>query len=264
MCHQELLPTRLASLMSAWNIQYPLSAAMLLGLMFCTRADASPADYVYVPAVERGEREIEVQYGTASPSGGNSAQASNISFGYGMEEFWFTEVYLKTERSGNTDATLTEWENKFQLTETGKYPVDLGFVIELEAQLSGSASWDLRFGPLLQLDIGSMQLNGNLLFDHPFGATDGGVNYSTNIGYQWQSKYRWQRVFEFGLQGMGEMGQWNSTDNSANQNHRAGPAVFGKFPLGGKQTLKYNAAWLFGLSAMAPGHTLRSQIEYEF
>jgi len=66
------------------------------------------------------------------------------------------------------------------------------------------------------------------------------------------------------MQGMGEMGAWDHWSPKAEQNHRAGPAVFGKFPLGHGQAIKYNAAWLFGVSGLSPSHTARLQVEYEF
>ena len=161
-------------------------------------------------------------------------------------------------------ANLAEWENKFQLTETGKYPVDIGFITELEAPLSGNATWDINIGPLFQTEFGKIQLNGNLLFERAYGKEDeSGVPYSTNFNYQWQAKYRWQPVLEFGVQGFGEMGKWNVWNNQANQNHRIGPAIFGKLALGNRQAIRYNAAWLFGASAAA-SHTFRMQVEYEF
>ena len=48
------------------------------------------------------------------------------------------------------------------------------------------------------------------------------------------------------------------------QEHIAGPALFGKLGLGGRQVLKYNAALLFKLSSAAAERTFRAQLEYEF
>ena len=67
------------------------------------------------------------------------------------------------------------------------------------------------------------------------------------------------------MQGFGELGQWNDWNPRAAQNHRYGPAVFGKIALGDhRQAIKYNAGWLFGASTAAPNHTFRMQVEYEF
>lgn len=228
-------------------------------------AFAGAADYVLSPIVNQGERELDIKLGAASPVAGASAQASSIGLGYGVTERWFSEGYLKKERLGAQEATLAEWENRFQLTETGKYPLDMGLLSELEAPLSGRAPWSIRLGALFQRESGKLQLNGNLLFEKAFGMADeNGVPFATNFGYQWQMKYRWRPALEFGLQGMGELGKWDNWANQAGQNHRAGPALFGKLPLGQHRALKYNVACLFGVSAAAPSQTLRTQIEYEF
>ena len=238
---------------------------LFAGIVSAQNVFAGAADYVYTPAVEYGEREVDIKIGATSPQAGNRAQGASIGYGYSATEYWFTEVYLIQERSGSSVANLAEWENKFQLTDTGEYPVDFGFITELEAPLSSNASWEFKFGPLLQTEFGKLQLNGNLLFERAFGmANTSGVPYTTDIGYQWQAKYRWQARLEFGLQGFGTMGKWDNWDNSADQNHRIGPAVFGKFALGGRQAIKYNAAWLFKASNAAPNQTFRMQVEYEF
>ena len=238
---------------------------LLCEIIFTQPVFAGPADYIYTPAVEYGEREIDLKFGAAGQKNGTRAQVSSLGFGYGAKEYWFTEFYIKQERAGSAVANLAEWENKFQLTDTGEHPVDVGLITELEAPLNNNVPWEFKFGPLLQTEFGKLQLNGNLLFERAFGKADeSGVPYSTNIGYQWQAKYRWRPVLEFGLQGLGEMGKWNDWDRQSLQFHRTGPAVFGKFALGNRQAIKYNAAWLFGASNTTPDHTFRMQIEYEF
>ena len=239
--------------------------ALLYGIVCVPDVFAGAADYVYTPAVEYGEREIDFKLGATSPTAGNRMQGVSLGYGYGAKEYWFTEGYVKQEREGGGIANLAEWENKFQLTDTGEYPVDVGLITELEAPLSANTPWEFKLGPLFQTEFGKLQLNGNLLFERAFGMTDeSGVPYSTNFGYQWQAKYRWQPVLEFGMQGFGDMGKWNDWDKQADQSHRIGPAVFGKFALGNRQAIRYNAAWLFGTGNAAPDNTIRMQVEYEF
>lgn len=241
-----------------------------LGAVFCgivsTRdVFAAASDYVFTPTVEYGEREIDVKYGVASPIAGNRTQAASAGYGVGVREYWFTEVYLKQERDGGSVANLAEWENKFQLTETGKYPIDIGIISELEAPLSANAPWEIKLGPLFQAEYGKFQWNGNLLFERAFGKADlSGTSYNINFSYQWQVKYRMQPSLEFGLQGFGDMGKWNNWNKQMDQVQRTGPAVFGKFSLGNRQAVKYNAAWLVGSTNSAPDHTFRMQLEYEF
>ncbi|MGA8863721.1 MAG: hypothetical protein WBM09_00055 [Gallionella sp.] len=228
-------------------------------------AFAGPADYVYTPAVEYDEREIDFKHGSARQQDGTLMQVTSLGLGYGATESWFTEVYLKRESEGSDALTIAEWENKFQLTETGKYPVDFGLITEFEAPVNNSNEpYEFKFGPLLQTEVGKLQLNGNLLFERKFGhLNDGDDPYITEIGYQWQVKYRWKPALEFGAQGFGEMGEWNDWKSQDSQVHRMGPAVFGKIGLGNRQAISYNAAWLVGTNSAAPDHTFRMQVEYE-
>jgi hypothetical protein len=238
---------------------------LLCGIVCIQDAFAGAADYVYTPAVEYGEKEIDFKLGSTSTLAGAKTQGASIGYGYGAKEYWFTEVYLKQERSGSKVDNIAEWENKFQLTDIGEYPVDVGLITELEAPLSANTPWEFKLGPLFQTEFGKIQLNGNLLFERAFGKADeSGVPYSTNFSYQWQAKYRWQPALEYGMQGFGDMGKWNRWDPQAEQNHRIGPAVFGKFALGNRQAIRYNAAWLFGTGGAAPDNSFRMQIEYEF
>jgi hypothetical protein len=230
---------------------------------FCAGvASAEPSDYIYLPQVEVGEREVDFKFGSAQRSGIDSTQAASIGFGYGASETWFTEIYLKYAR----DATATrydaiEWENKFQLTETGKFPIDLGMVVEFEVPRDRADGYELKLGMLGQTDFGKLQMNGNLLLQRQYRNS---ASAQTQLGYQWQAKYRWRAEFEYGFQGFGEFSQWNQWGVYEKQTHRMGPAVFGKLALGGRQSIKYNAAWLVGVSQAAPDHTLRLQTEYEF
>ena len=244
-----------------------LALCICISAMNAGVAIAGPADYVYTPIVEYGEKEIDFKYGTAKQKDGTLKEVSSLGLGYGVSETWFTEIYLKRENAGGAGLTLAEWENKFQLTETGRYPVDAGLIVEFEAPINnGTEPYEFKFGPLFQSEISKVQFNGNLLWKRKFGhQNDGDDPYPTEFGYQWQIKYRWQPVLEYGMQGFGELGQWNDWNPRTAQNHRYGPAVFGKIALGNhRQAIKYNAAWIFGASTAAPNHTLRMQVEYEF
>lgn len=222
---------------------------------------AGPSDYVYVPTVEYGERELDFKYGSAS-AGGPDEHAASLGFGLGATRWWFTELYIKYKREeGRTFLDAFEWENKFQLTETGKYPVDVGWLVELERPQDRDEGYELKLGPLFQTEFGRLQLNTNILLEHVFDSL--GSN-GTSLGYQWQAKYRWREALEFGAQGFGEMGDWTHWAPADEQNHRLGPAVFGKIALGGRQAIRYNAALLMGLGKGAPDRTLRLQVEYEF
>lgn len=233
-------------------------------LLVCNIAlAAGPADYVYSPSVEEGEREIDFKLGNWKADGAEPRTDNSLGFGYGASPWWFTEVYLKYQKANGegTKYDAVEWENKFQLTETGKYPVDVGFIVEIERPADHAEGWEVKYGPLFQTEFGQLQLNGNVLLESHYESAAPTV---TEMEYQWQAKYRWKPAFEFGLQGFGQVGKWDHWDPAAERSHRVGPAVFGKIPMGGRQAIKYNAAWLVGTSSNAPEHNFRIQVEYEF
>src|SRR5574337_66651 len=226
-------------------------------------AHAGPDEYVFMPAVEYGEREIDFKAGTARGPGDDRATAESIGFGMGVTQHWFTEIYAKVhhETGESREFDAIEWENKFQLTEPGEYPVDIGLIVEVERPQNHDEGWEALVGALFQKDFGKLQVNANLLLERHFDAAE---KSETDLGYQWQLKYRLTPAFAFGAQGFGEVGKWDDWESSHEQEHKAGPAVFGKLPLGDHQALVYNAAYLWGLSDATPGHTVRMQVEYEF
>jgi len=239
------------------------SAIAIITLVTSAAAIAGPADYVYTPSVEYGEKEIDFKYGTGRQGDAARETAASIGFGYGAKEWWFTEFYVKYKMADfqRTKYDALEWENKFQLTEPGQYPVDVGMILEIERPTDRSEGWEVKWGPLFQTDFDKWQLNGNVLFQRHYHAD---TPSDTLLQYQWQVKYRLQESFEYGLQGFGEVGKWNDWSPTDQRDHKLGPAIFGKLPLGNKQAIKYNAAWLLGASQAAFDHTLRLQVEYEF
>ncbi len=236
--------------------------ALLLGGIFSNQVFAGPADYIFTPIVEFGEREIEFKHGSTTLPNGDQSLATVIGLGAGIKDHWFTEVSFKSKRKGGKETNLVEWENKFQITETGEYPVDVGLITELEAPLSSNTPWEAKLGGLLQTEFSKLQLNGNVIFKREFALT--GSSFNTLMLYQLQAKYRLQPTFEFGVQSFGEMGKWNDWSSQSKRDHFVGPAVFGKINVGDRRFIKYNAAWLIGASNVAPNHTFRTQIEYEF
>ena len=238
------------------------AAFSLVACVVAPHAHADPDDYVATPAVEYGEREVELRMGTSSPTDEDPRQsAASLAFGYGVTPWWFTEVYGKWHRSGATSFDAFEWENRFQLTEPGEYFADFGLLVEIERPRDRDEGYELRIGPLLQKEFGPVQTNLNLLLERHYRASE---QEATEFGYQWQLRYRWRPALDFGAQGFGDFGAWNDFVPTDEQRHNAGPAIFGKFSLGGRNVLKYDAAWLLRLTNATPAQTIRAQLEYEF
>lgn len=227
-------------------------------------AIAGPADDVLSPLVVEGEREAEFKAGSAKLPDGKRESKYSASLGLGVTSWWFTEVaaiwHKQPDQRQSFDAW--EWENRFQLTETGKYPVDIGFLFEIERPRDRREGYEYRWGPLFQADLApDVQANLNLLLEKHIRTP---TAEKAELGYQWQLKYRWRPEFEFGVQGFGNVGPWSHWEAGSKQSHIAGPAVFGRVKLGGRQVIKYNAGVLFGLTDGSPRNTLRLQAEYEF
>jgi len=235
-------------------------AGVLLAPQF---AHAGPSAYIYTPVVVQGEREIDFKFGTASTENTPRSSAANIGLGYGASERWFTELYLKYKRENNgpTFYDAVEWENKFQLTDIGEYPVDVGLLLEIERPTDHAEGWEVKWGPLFQSQFDKVVLNANLLFERSYRSESASETVQL---YQWQAKYLWQRSLDIGLQGFGETGKWDHWDAASDRPNQMGPAIFGKVLLGGRKMIQYNAAWLWGTSAAAPDDTFRMQVEYEF
>jgi hypothetical protein len=260
-------PRSSLQLAKKWNstLYRGVACAVFFVIIPLSAAACEPNDYVFLPAVSYSEREIDFKLGTWKQSEEGRTSAASVGFGFGVTQHWFTEFYSIFQHTGarGTHFDAWEWENKFQLTETGHYSVDAGFIVEIEKPNDLAGGYKVLLGPLLQKEVGKVQLNGNLLFEQIFGSHS---SQRSEYGYQWQVKYRWQPKFEFGFQGFGDLGSWNHWDviDEASPQHRMGPAIFGKFALGGRQAIRYNAAWLFGTSNNAPNQNLRAQVEYEF
>lgn len=215
------------------NQLHRLLAAAALGLPALATAGAS--DYVHVPAVEYGEREIDIKYGTEKmkdSEGGERTSDGSAGFGYGVTQWWFTEAYLKWKKEGGekTKYDAFEWENKFQLTEPNQYPVDVGFFIEIERPQNRVEGYEWAFGPLFQFDTGPIRWNVNPLLEKVTGSKEEGP-HPLELGYQLQAAYRLANGMDVGVQAFGDLGKWNDWEPHNEQLHRIGPAIFGKVKL---------------------------------
>jgi hypothetical protein len=225
-------------------------------------AFADPNDYVITPKVEMGEAEIDFKSGNQKNRDGTSTQANSIGFGYGVNEHWFSEIYAKYMHEANQAPTFDawEWENKFQLTPTGSAQT-WGWLLEIEKPKDQSEGYELTYGPLLQSDFGKIQANVNVLIQRNMGAS---VYIPTQLHYQGQLKYKSSKQFQWGMQALGNLGAYDHWSSSQLQEHKIGPAVFGKITTHEHDGFKWNAALLKGYTNSTPSSTLRLQVEYEF
>lgn len=224
---------------------------------------AGPNDYVRTPIVTYGEREIDFKTGVHRNRDGSTESAHALGLGLTPATRWFSELYVKYARPAGEAQSFDawEWENRFQLTETGRYAVDLGLLLEVERPKDRTEGYELTWGPLLQKEWGRVQGNVNLLVQKHVRATQPS---ETSLLYQAQLKYREAEALEWGLQALGTLGTWNHVGSLSQQEGKIGPALFGKIRTGRHEAIHWNAAWLAGTTHASPSNTVRLQAEYEF
>jgi high-affinity iron transporter len=243
-----------------------VAAVVVFGIaIFGLPQNAHAAKKVYSPYVVKGDLELEAQGDISFDDDPtvDQTQEQKYGLGYGVTSWWSTEVESELEKEYNDDGedldfSLTEmaWENKFQLTEPGQYPVDLGFLLEYAISTEDKHPDALEWKVLLAKDIGKFSHWANLNFEHEVG---GGHGNETETGFAWSSRYRLAPYLEPGLEYHAEFGGLHEGKNFNQQEHQVGPAFYGKIG----RHVKYDVGYLFGTSTSATDGMLKWIIELE-
>lgn len=242
----------------------PLTLLLLLaaGLCYGTSAVAGTGYYLVSTYPNAGQRAVDFKYWASTLDGVPLLAAPELGLSYNVNSRWYTEVTVAGFRlgAGSTHLEAVEWQNDVMLTQ-GELPFDLAFHTTIERATNGSGAIAIEYGPVLQTELGRTQFNLNLFLQRELRT---GTPQVTELAYQWQVKYRWKEQLQWGVQGFGEVGKWNDPLPRAQQSHRAGPALFGSWALGGKQELRYDAALLVGTNTAIHGKTFSTRIQYVF
>jgi len=238
------------------------TAMILLVLTGVTAPRAQAADKVYSPIVEQGEIALELR-GNRQFDGDPATDGSRqikFELEYAPRWFWLAELGGEWEKEPGESFKTTEIfvENVFQLYEQGRYAVDTGILLEYAHSLEDGGDDKIELGALVQRAFGAHVLTGNLIAERELASGS-----ETELEYALQ--YRWRRGerFEPGIEWYGEFGEFGDFGSLRDHGHEVGPAAFGKLPFG-NGALRYEAAWLFGLTRVSAAQTLRFLIEYEF
>lgn len=233
----------------------------LIALSTCLMpAQAHATKKVYAPYVEQGELELEYRggYDIDDDDDVNGSWKQKFAIGYGVNDFWFTEVYTEFEKEGESGADLEfsaiEWENKFQITQPGQYWIDLGLLTELEYNTSGGAD-KAEVKALLAKDMGKFTHLANLGFEREFGEDS---EDATEFGASWSSRYRYMPEFEPGFEIHSEFGRLDDGSSFNEEEHQIGPVFYGKVG-----SVKYDVGYLVGISDGSPDGTIKALLEYE-
>lgn len=220
---------------------------------------------VYSPIVEAGELEIEFrgQYDVDERSSKDNAQKYKYAFGYGVNKYWFTEIYGESERMKNDNDedsnfkfTAVSWENRFQLTEQGQFPVDVGAYFEYEASFENKHPDNIEAKLLLEKSLTKFTHTLNLTLEQQVGRHP---DEDLAGGLAWSSKYRLKQWFQPGFEWHSKFGEIGQMVSFQDQQHQLGPVFYGKIG-----HVKYDAGYLFGMSDAAPKGEIKWIVEYEF
>lgn len=235
----------------------------LLSIAIGLSSASSPAwaaKTIYTPYVEQGELELEY-YGDYTVNGDDEedgAWEQKFGVGYGVTDFWKTELIGEFEKEGEDGAdaefTAVEWENKFQLTEPGKYWLDVGALVELAMNTQGGPN-AIEGKLLLAKDTGKFLHVANIGVEREFGEDSEDL---FEVGASWSTRYLLMPQFEPGLEIYSDFGSLSDSHGFDDQDHSAGPVAYGA--LG---PFKYDVGYLFGLSDHAPDGQIKAKIEYE-
>lgn len=237
-----------------------LAVLLLLAARPATAAD--PGYYLVTVYENEGEASIAFRYWTVKFPGSPEVRWPEIGVGYGMTKRWYTEVfasYIGSRREGTHISTLN-WQNDYLLTQ-GQYPFDLAIHTQLISYRDPGAGYAVEAGPVLQTDIGRTQLNANVFLVRSYHGTE---RSRTQMKYQWQAKYRFKSGIHLGVQGFGELGDWDDWAPHRAQSHRIGPVIAGALPIGKTQALKYQLAYLSGSVYGKHGKMLSMRVQYVF
>ena len=241
-----------------------VATAGLIGLANPAAADLQ----VRLPHVDWREVEFEhnglITFGRkGSPA--DRAQSYTNAIGYGVTPWWKIELEGEATAGGGRKPawTATTFENRFQLTERGKYMFDVGFFFEY-SQVPGLAPNSLTFGPILYREQDIFGLDTahtlNLFFSRDVG---GGATRDTGFQLGWKSLARLAPLFAPGVEYYTQVGSLGQAGTYNQQTHYAGPVLTGLRSFAPYGKVKYEVGYLFGLTTATPRGAIRWKLEYE-
>ncbi len=220
---------------------------------------------VYSPIVEKGEVEIEARgsYDFDDEASKDGLQKQKYALGYGVTDRWFTELYGEIEKARNDNGedlnfkfTTMEWENRYQLTEQGRYWLDAGLYLAYEIPFENKHPGELEAKILLEKSLLHFTHTANIIFKKEVG---GGATNETEGGFAWSSKYRLSPYFEPGFEYHADFGVINEHRPYDQQQHQFGPAFYGRL----LKHVRYDIGYLFGTSKASPDGELKWILEFE-
>lgn len=224
---------------------------------------------VRLPHVQWRELEFEhnglITFGRKGTAA-NRAQSYTHSIAYGVTPWWKIELEGEMASGGGQHLTwaATTLENVFQLTEQGRYWVDVGLFLEY-SQATGKGPNEVKFGPIFHKEIpGVFGLDTahtiNLFLSRETG---GNASKATSFSAAWQSVARLHPLLEPGFEYYAKIEDIAHGGKYYEQRHFIGPVLTGAQSFSPYGKLKYQVGYLFGLTTATPRSAVRWKLEYE-
>jgi hypothetical protein len=219
-------------------------------------------DEVYSPNAEYGEISLEVSH--ARTFDGNPAKDAAKVGEVTLEAGITPRVVLAVSGEYSADPgnamqlDASQIEGRYQFFESGEQWMDVGALVSYSFSKQTDTPDSLEVKLLLQKDVGRFTHTANIGFNQNVGTfpnlTDG-ADYT----FLWSTRYRYSEYIQPGFEIQSDLGPGSQTGYFNQQEHYMGPSIQGKI-LG---HLKYQVAYLFGVSDLAAQQAVRLNLEYE-
>lgn len=114
---------------------------------------------------------------------------------------------------------------------------------------------------LLEKGSGRFVNTANIILKREVGS---GAGNDTELGLAWRTKYKMQPEFEPGIEYYAALGMIDNIELDSEHKAQLGPVITGKFSLGGRSKIGYEAGYLFGLNSATPDGSAKVLLEYEY
>jgi len=133
----------------------------------------------------------------------------------------------------------------------------LAFYTALEIpREEGISDGAIEFGPVIEFEIGELELVGNLFAEIPFSDEPAGFSFATKAVYPVHDS------IGIGFESFGEFAGLSGDDEEVEVS--IGPGVYFEHELPNGHVLEPRAAVLFGVTEDAPDAVLSFNLEYKF
>ncbi len=231
-------------------------------LAFVVSSPAFALDEIYSPNTEY--RELSLEYNGSRTIDNHSDKNNAQGHGIGIEAGVTPRLTLALSggfaksRGESTDLEDVEVEGRYQFFEQGENWVDSGLLLAYGFSTQSNEPNTVEAKILLQKDINKVTSTANIGVEQTVGKNSDGTGGPEYV-LLWNTRYRYNVYFQPGIELQSEFGQGHTLGHFDEQEHYIGPAVYGKL----FNKVKYQAAWLAGVSDAAAQSAARVTLEYE-